>query len=143
MDAVIKKLSSKGLRVTPQRVAVLDTVTRLNNHPGTGQIIAFIQKHHPSIATGTVYRILEILVQAGLIRKVRTGDDIMRYDAVLEKHHHLYSSKSERIDDHYDAKLDTLLDAYFKKNAIPGFTVEDIQLQLTGTFSKNKLKRKP
>jgi Fur family peroxide stress response transcriptional regulator len=137
-EEIRTELNRKGLRVTPQRVAILEAVIRLKNHPTAENIIDFIKEHHPNIATGTVYRILEALVDNGLLNKVKTDRDIMRYDAILEHHHHLYSAESDRIEDYFDEGLSTLLSEYFKTHKIPEFEIKDIKLQFIGKFTKGK-----
>ncbi len=130
-----EKLIEKGLKVTPQRIAILEAIVKLNNHPTADNIIDYIRKNHPNIATATVYKVLDALVENGLINKVKTEKDIMRYDAFLEKHHHLYISDSDRIVDYLDEELNQLLAKHFKKKRIPGFKIEDIKLQIIGTFT--------
>ena len=77
-------------------------------------------------------------MQIVLIKKVKTEKDIMRYDAVMESHHHLYCSESDRIEDYKDNELNELLEKYFEKKKIPDFKIEDIKLQIIGKFIKNK-----
>ena len=125
-------LMTNGLKVTPQRIAVLEAVIRLNNHPTAEQVIEFIQKNHPNIAIGTVYKILETLVEKRIIKKVKTDKDIMRYDAVAENHHHLYFTDTDKIEDYFDDKLDNMLENYFAKKKIPNFQIDDIKLQIIG-----------
>jgi len=110
------KLIDKGLRVTPQRLAILEAIIMLNNHPTADNIIDFIKVHHPNIATGTVYKVLDALVENKLINKVKTDKDIMRYDAIMENHHHLYSTESNRIEDYFNDDVNKLLSDYLKKN---------------------------
>jgi Fur family peroxide stress response transcriptional regulator len=130
-----EKLTEKGLKVTPQRIAILEAVVKLHNHPTADNIIDYIRKNHPNIATATVYKVLDALVENRLINKVKTEKDIMRYDAFLEKHHHLYSSESDRIEDYQDEELNELLGSHFEKKGIPGFKIEDIKLQIIGKFT--------
>jgi Fur family peroxide stress response transcriptional regulator len=136
IEEVRKKLIDKGLRVTPQRMAILEAIIKLNNHPTAENIIDYIRKYHPNIATATVYKVLDALVENGLIRKVKTEKGIMRYDAFLENHHHLYSSESDRIEDFVDEELNELIEQFFKKNKIPDFKIEDVKLQIIGKFMK-------
>jgi Fur family peroxide stress response transcriptional regulator len=65
----------------------------------------------------------------------------MRYDSILEKHHHLYCVESDRIDDYYDPELTLLLEDYFSKKNIPNFTIDDVKLQITGKFSSTPKKK--
>jgi Fe2+/Zn2+ uptake regulation proteins len=128
------KLTEKGLRVTPQRIAIYDAILKLNNHPTVEDIAAFIKQDHPNIATGTVYKVLDSLVENGLIKRVKTEKDVMRYDAILENHHHLYDIGSDRIADYYNNEINELLAEYFRKNGIPNFEIGDIKLQIIGKF---------
>ena len=137
IDEIRKKLIEKGLKITPQRVAILEAIIKLNNHPTAENIINYIRKNHPNIATATVYKILDALVTNELINKVKTERDIMRYDAFLEKHHHLYSSDSDRIEDYLDDELNEILGKHFEKKGIPGFKIENIKLQIIGKFTDN------
>ncbi len=134
------KLLEKGLKITPQRIAILEAIVKLNNHPTADKIIEFIRTNHPNIAVGTVYKVLDTLAEKKIIRKVKTDKDIMRYDAVTENHHHLYCSESDKIEDYIDLELNNLIDKYFKKKKIPNFKIEDIKLQISGKFTNQKSK---
>lgn len=136
-DNIHKLLKQKGLKVTPQRVAIYEAVITLKNHPTAEHIIDFIKKKHPSISVGTVYKVLDSLVENQLLKKVKNEKDVMRYDAITEKHHHLYSIDNEIIEDYVDPELDKIIAEYFTKKKIKGFKIKDITLQITGEF-KNK-----
>lgn len=130
-------LQEKGLKITPQRIAILEAIHHLNNHPTAESIIEYIKKVHPNIATGTVYKVLHVLLENNFIKRVKTANDIMRYDAVMESHHHLYDTQSEVIKDYFDEELDEALREYFGKKNIPGFSIEDIVLQIKGRFNNH------
>ena len=131
-------LQEKALKVTPQRVAIFDAILQLDNHPTAEDIISFIKKNHPNISVGTVYKVLDTFVENDLLKKVKTEKDIMRYDPHLTKHHHLYCSKTERIEDYEDEKLNKLINNYFEKNNIKNFKIQDVKLQITGKFTDKK-----
>ena len=133
------KLQEKGLKITPQRVAIYEAIVTLSNHPTAENVIEYIKSNHPNISVGTVYKVLDSLVEKELLRKVKTEKDIMRYDAVLHNHHHLYCSKTDRIEDYEDEKLSKLINKYFEKNKIKNFSVQDIKLQITGNFNNNNI----
>jgi Fur family peroxide stress response transcriptional regulator len=132
------KLVEKGLKVTPQRIAILKAIYTLNNHPSAEIIMDYIKDNYPGIASATVYKVLDALVEKQLIKKVKTDKDIMRYDGILENHHHLYSSESNRIEDYNNEKLNNMLEKFFRENTIPEFQIEDIKLQIIGKFTKSK-----
>jgi Fur family transcriptional regulator, peroxide stress response regulator len=134
-DFFREKLKEKGLKVTPQRVAIYDAIVNLKNHPTAENVIEYIKVNHPNISVGTVYKVLESLVENELLKKVKTEKDIMRYDAILSNHHHLYCAETDRIEDYEDEKLSKLINEYFRMNKIKNFKVQDIKLQITGKFN--------
>ncbi|MBS4035348.1 MAG: transcriptional repressor [Ignavibacterium sp.] len=137
-DNIRIELKNNNLKVTPQRIAVLEALTSLKDHPTADIIKEYVVKNHPNIAVGTIYKTLETFVEKGLVKKVKTEQDFMRYDAILDKHHHLYCENTERIEDFFDEQLNEMLQKYFKKKKIPNFNLKDIKLQIIGTFNKNK-----
>ena len=130
-----KIISDHDLRVTPQRIAVLDALRNLKSHPTADEIIQFIRREYPNLAVGTVYNALETFTEKGIIKKVKTDQDVMRYDAYTDKHFHLYCEESDRIEDYYDNELKELVENYFEKKKIRHFNVEDIQIQINGRFT--------
>lgn len=134
MKSISAILTSYGLKVTPQRIAILQAVTTMNNHPTADKIAEYVRQNHPNIAIGTIYKILDTLVEKKIIRKVKTESDIMRYDAVKERHHHIYCTECDEIQDYFDEELDQLLENYFKTRRIPNFKIEDVKLQIIGKF---------
>jgi len=133
---ISSKLVEKGLKVTPQRIAILAAIIKLNNHPTAENIIEYIRKNHPNISVATVYKVLDALVENKLVKKVKTEKDFMRYDAIVESHHHIYCSDSDSIEDYFDNELNELLEKYFDKKKIPDFKIEDIKLQIIGKYKK-------
>jgi len=132
------KLREKGLRVTPQRLAVFEAVDLLHDHPTAEEISQFIRKKHPDIALGTVYKTLETLVDKDILNRVKTDSGLLRYDAVKENHHHIYCALCDRIEDYYDTGLTQMLHDYFEQHGIPGFKIEDIRLQIVGRYTDNR-----
>jgi len=123
-----------GLKATPQRIVIYLALTESHKHPTADDIIDFIKRSHPSIAPGTVYKTLETFVKKNLIRRVKTDQGVLRYDALLHPHHHIYCAESDRIEDYFDEKLNKLIEEYFRKNQIPNFKIENIKLQIIGKF---------
>lgn len=129
------ELKNSNLKITPQRIAVLEALSNLKDHPTADNIKEYVVKNHPHIAVGTIYKTLETFVKKGLVKKVKTEQDVMRYDAILDRHHHLYCEDTERIEDYFDDQLNEILEEYFKKRKIPNFKVKDVKLQIIGTFN--------
>ena len=140
INQIKEKLVEKGLKVTPQRIAILEAIFTLNNHPTAEMIMDYIKDTHPSIAAGTLYKVLDVLIENKLISRVKTEKGIMRYDGIMENHHHLYCCESGDIRDYMNEDLDRLLADYFKKNGIEHFEIREIRLQINGKLLKTRNK---
>ncbi len=134
MENIRDQLREKGLKVTPQRVAIYEAVVNLKNHPTAEKVADYIRPNHPNISVGTVYKVLNSFVEHKLLKKVKTDKDVMRYDAILPQHHHLYCIDTERIEDFEDTELDQILNQFFEKKTIKGFKINNMTLQITGEF---------
>ena len=53
----------KGMKVTPQRVAIYEAIVKLNNHPTAEIVIDYIKANNPNISVGSVYKVLDSLVE--------------------------------------------------------------------------------
>lgn len=118
-------------------MAILEAMLELDNHPDAEHVLTHIRKKHPNISLATVYKVLQVFLACGLINKVKTEKDAMRYDAILESHHHIYCSDSDRIEDYFDKELNENLEEFFNRKKIPGFEIEDIKIQIIGKYTKD------
>ncbi|HBT84388.1 MAG: transcriptional repressor [Fermentimonas sp.] len=127
-------LKDKNLKITPQRVSILETIFSLNNHPNAQQIIDAVHKKNPNISVGTIYKTLDTFVETGVIVKVRHIDESLRYDWRVENHHHLYVEDDNQIVDYINDELNLLLEDFFTKNRIPGFEIKSVKVHINGKY---------
>lgn len=140
LDTIRTTLIDHGLKATLQRIVIYNTMLDIGSHPTAEDIIEHLRHSYPGISSGTVYKTLETFVQKNLIKRVKTDQDSMRYDAIYKHHHHLYCAESDRIEDYFDENLNKMLDDYFKKKKIPDFEIENIKLQIIGKFDHKEKK---
>ncbi|MCS6978713.1 MAG: transcriptional repressor [Flavobacteriales bacterium] len=133
-NIISQKLKMAGLKVTPQRLAVYQELISFKNHPTAEMILDKVRQKHPGISVATIYKILESFEEKGLVRRVKSDSDVMRYDSTVHAHHHLYCTQSDRIEDYEDSELDAWIAKYFERKSIPGFSVKEITLQIHGIF---------
>ncbi len=136
IEKIREEIANKGLKVTPQRVAILEAIYSLNNHPTAENIADHIKESQPNIAIGTIYKVLDALVEHNIIKKVTTEAGKMRYDGFTEHHHHLYCIECDLIEDYIDEELNELLKNHFNKKRIKGFHIKNFAVQVNGTFDK-------
>ncbi len=137
-ELLIRKLKDCDLRVTPQRMLVLQSISETSVHPTAEEVFMDVKKKLPNIAVGTVYNILETFVEKKLVDKISSRGDKMRYDLISEDHHHLLSNNSETIKDYYNEELTGIIGKYLEKNKIPGFAVSGFMLNISGEFNKDR-----
>ena len=94
-----ERIRGAGLKLTPQRLAVLDYLQRAEGHPTAEQIGAELNRRLPRAARATVYNALRALRDAGLVSEVRLDGATARYDSNLAPHHHFICRRCGRIDD--------------------------------------------
>lgn len=125
-------LAEAGLKSTHPRMAVLKELLDRGGHPSVEQLYEAIRSDNPSISLGTVYRVLEKLVEVNLVNLVATKNGTKRYDANLKPHIHIYSANTDQIEDYHDDELNDLLTSYFEQKQVKNFRIKDIKLQING-----------
>nr|WP_321465746.1 transcriptional repressor [uncultured Desulfobulbus sp.] len=86
------------LRMTHQREIILEELRRYTTHPTADELYERIKKKLPRISLATVYRNLEILSEAGLIKKLEISGRQKRFDWDPQDHDHVYCTQCHRID---------------------------------------------
>ncbi|HLL76119.1 MAG TPA: Fur family transcriptional regulator [Pyrinomonadaceae bacterium] len=94
-----ERIRGAGLRLTPQRLAVLEYLQRTPGHKTAEQIGAELNRGRSRAARATVYNALRALRDAGLVSEVRLDGSTARYDVNLSPHHHFICRRCGRIED--------------------------------------------
>src|ERR671935_538346 len=92
-DSAIALLREQGMRMTPQRIAI---VTEIMTTPGyliPMQVIKQIQARVPGVSPSTVYRTLERLEQVGVLSHVHLESGVGYHRLEEAKHAHLTCSR--------------------------------------------------
>ncbi len=74
---------------TAQREAILKELRSVTTHPTADELYTMLRVKMPAISLGTVYRNLEQMSQAGIVRKLETAGKQKRFDGDLSDHHHV------------------------------------------------------
>ena len=117
MQAELKELlKSKGLKVTNQRVIILDTLSRVRGqHLTMEEIYDIVKKDSPEIGLATIYRSIQLLCQLGLVNRIVLNDGINRYEIADKSerhnkhhHHHLVCVNCGKVIEFEDDLLEVL-----------------------------------
>jgi len=94
-----QKVKASGLKVTPQRLAVYKEIASRSDHPSAEELYESLKDKIEGISLTTVYRTLSSLEKAGLVKRVPTLRDKVRYDARVEPHSHFLCLECGKIYD--------------------------------------------
>lgn len=87
-DVAHDRLRAAGLRLTPQRRAVIDALTGDRTHPTADEVAARVTASTPGVSLSTVYKVLHELRDLGLIRAIDSAG-ATRFDADAQDHIHV------------------------------------------------------
>jgi len=132
-----KRLKEKGLKVTNQRLVVLETLeTSSNQHLTAEQIFDLVKADNPEIGLATVYRTIQVLLELHLIDRVNFDDGSERYEIVRmgtkgarHHHHHLICINCGKVFEFEEDMMEGLETEIEKKT---GFHVIDHEVKLYG-----------
>jgi len=106
----VARCRTRGIAVTPQRLAVIRALLASENHPSTDEICAAVRRRDPHVSLATVHRILDQFCDVGEARKVTLLHDVARYDGNVEPHHHVLCVRCRRVHDLEMPEVDKLLE---------------------------------
>jgi Fur family peroxide stress response transcriptional regulator len=121
---------ARGLRRTVQRTAVYRAVASDPGHPTAGAVRQRLGREFPSLSLATIYRVLDSLVDEGVVRLVPTSGGGARFDANVAPHQHLVCARCGSMEDFADPRLAAVP---LPARAPGGFRPEGLDLRVTGT----------
>jgi Fur family peroxide stress response transcriptional regulator len=130
MIDLTNKLKAKGLKITPQRLAIYGYLVSSKEHPSVEMIYNALKDDYPNMSLATVYKNVAALKAAGLVRELSVGEDYLRYDADVSEHIHLVCTKCHNVSDYYGPVLSKSESEKVEKKT--GFVVLSGDLSLFG-----------
>lgn len=131
-------LATRSLRLTSQRVAIIDTVFNTEEHFTADQLLEWSRARDKSVSRATVYRTLPLLTESGLVREMDFGKDCKFYDpnyAAHPNHSHIICQDCEKIVEFESEKIARIEDEITHQL---GFAVKTQRLQITATCEEFK-----
>ncbi len=101
-------LRQSALKVTPSRIAVLDVLSTAKYPLDADEIYDYLKEKNAKIDRATVYRILDVFLEKGLIQKVEFGEGRSRFELRRNDHHHLICEKCGSVADISDCRISDL-----------------------------------
>ncbi len=140
-----KILKEKGLKVTRQRLVVLEVLAgNAEEHLTAEEIYDRVKADNPDIGLATVYRTVQLLLELELIDRISLDDGFVRYEIAdrrereRHRHHHLICLKCGSVTAFQRDMLEALETGV--KTAL-GFHVTDHEVKLYG-FCRDCLEKR-
>ena len=121
-------LTAHGVKVSVQRMAVMQYLLQQMGHPTVDEIYQALVDHIPTPSKTTVYTTLGLLMEHGVVRMLTIDGKNANYDGVTEPHAHFLCHQCGRI---FNIESpDHLLSA--PSTAPQGFAIESADLYYRG-----------
>lgn len=128
---VARELREAGLKATPQRVAIVASLTGDRTHPTAQEIYDRLRAQFPGMAFATVYNTLSALMRVGRLTSLALGG-ATRFDPNVEAHDHAICDRCGKIRDVPAARNGDRRGA----GSLEGFTIERVERIYRGTCAE-------
>jgi len=99
LKEALEMLKNTGVRITPQRHAILEYLVESMTHPTADEIYKALEGKFPNMSVATVYNNLRVFKEVGLVKELTYGDASSRFDYVTSQHYHVICEKCGKIVD--------------------------------------------
>ena len=125
-----QRLADSGLRSTPQREVVYQSLLAKRDHPTADEVFARVKSAMPNISLATVYNCLETLVTCQLVRQVNFERGPTRYCPNLHPHAHFHDEATGSTHD-----IDLPPEVIEKVKAVlpPGYHPKSVEIIFRGS----------
>lgn len=96
-DKICDELKERGVRLTPQRQAILEYLRRTRTHPKAEEIFHHVRQRFPGVSLATIYNNLNVLVGKGLVIELSYGDMASRFDGDVAPHYHITCERCGKV----------------------------------------------
>jgi Fe2+ or Zn2+ uptake regulation protein len=132
-ESLIRKMRQKGLKLTPQRLAVVDALAERNaHHPSARVLYNAAKRKTTGLSLSTVYSTLSELSKHGIIKMLEFDKMENRYEGTLTDHINLICKECHGITDY---KIPIVIDSK-QVTRKTKFWVTDTRLEYYGYCQK-------
>ncbi|MDD4169063.1 MAG: transcriptional repressor [Desulfotomaculaceae bacterium] len=120
---MINKIKKQGLRLTPQRLAILELLEGNTTHPSAEEIYHQLKLRYPSLSLTTVYNNLEMLTKAGELQEIRIKSEKRRFDPNPVPHGHFLCRICDSLSDLDAGTLEIRAPSKYRDYLVENYTV--------------------
>ena len=128
-ESIIKQLRERGLKITPQRLAIIEVLIEQGDlHPGARLVHKEAKKKRKGLSLSTAYATLNELSRHGIIKTLQFDRMENRYETNREEHINLICEGCKKI---LDYKIPIVIDQRGLARKT-GFAITDTRLEYYG-----------
>lgn len=131
-EQALDELRSRGLRMTPQRQAIVGEIMRAEGHISPQSIARRVKQRMPGVNASTVYRTLDLLEELGMVSHAHLEGGPEYHRAGEAEHIHLVCSNCGEDDELSIAEAERLRRLIQRHN---GFVPDLAHFAIAGTCS--------
>lgn len=135
-DKFREYLGTRGKRLTPERATIVEEVFSSHEHFDAEQLVSRLSQRTDgrNVSRSTVYRTLQGLVEAGLLRTVARNNDreVYEHDYGYPQHDHLICKKCGKLIEFQNVELSRALETIADEH---GFLMNGHRLEVYGMCS--------
>lgn len=97
LEQVVGRLKEQGLRISPQRLAVLKILAESKGHPSVETIFEQVKPDFPTTSLATIYKTVSLLKELGEVVELDFSEESNRYDGNKPYPHPHICTRCKRI----------------------------------------------
>ena len=125
IQEIIPFLKDRGLRITPQRLLILEAIMEQDCHPTAEEIHQKI----PFASLTTIYNNLKLFASLGIVNELPYGNGLSKYELNTAKHYHVICKKCGKI---VDFNYPSLKEVEMLASKLTNFQVKEHHFEIYG-----------
>lgn len=135
LNQLRSRMADKGLKITNQRFSIAEWIFKVHEHFTVDDILESFKKKGEKVSPATVYRVLQMLLDLGMVTEHHFGKEYKYYEHVTghKDHDHIICDDCGRIVEFTDDQLNDNRSRVSQSN---GFSYKGHNLQIYGNCTE-------
>jgi len=124
-------LRTRGLQLTKSRDLVVEVVGSFKKHFDAEELLSEIRRRRLRVSRATVYRVLDLLVHAGLVRMTLVSSRVARYEISEGRTHHAHilCTTCNRIIEFRSPRIETEIERICREHGLKRY---ELTIEIVG-----------
>lgn len=132
MEDFRKTLKENGVQITRQRLEVYQILKKLNTHVTAEDVRKVLESRNISMTVATIYNILNLFEEKGLIMRVGTAGEPVVFDINTFGHVHICDLETRHVRDYLEPGLLDAVNRYLTEHPLTDLDLTRVEINLIG-----------